>query len=342
MTPSTAPPSAGSAASSYEPFFSVLLVNWNSNRFLISSLDALNRQVFTDFEVLLLDNGSDEALPNDLPERYPSLGLKVFRSEENLGFAGGNNFLARESKGTYLALLNVDAFAEPRWLEVLHTAALEHPQTFFASRLISASDENILDGEWNVLHCSGLAWRHHHSRPIHRTTNQERHVFSACAAAAAYPRQGFQEVNGFDDVFFAYMEDVDLDFRLQLVGYSCVYLPDAVAFHVGAGSTHSRSGFMLRHGHRNLIWTFIKNMPGWLFWVMLPCHIFVNLFYILLSFFIKDGDELRHGKSEALTGLKKIWQKRLSVQHLRKVSVWSIAKQLDWNPLSPLIKITYK
>ncbi len=68
------------------------------------------------------------------------------------------------------------------------------------------------------------------------------------------------------------MEDIDLDFRLQLAGYPCLYLPNAFVKHVGSASTAPRSDFAVYHGHRNLPWVFIKNMPGWLFWLLLPLH----------------------------------------------------------------------
>lgn len=324
------------------PFFSVLIVNWNSSHFLGECLSALLKQTYRDFEVRLLDNGSTQPLPSDLESEFGTLSLTFIRSEENLGFAGGNNLAAKQAKGEYLVLLNADAFPEPDWLEKIHQACLDHPGYFFASRLVKAADPQTLDGEWNVYHASGLAWRRNHAKPVSQACPHQRLVFSACAAAGVYPRAAFEAIGGFDEDFFAYMEDLDLDFRLQLSGHSCIYLPDAVVRHVGAGSTYSRSGFMLRHGHRNMVWTFVKNMPGAFFWLLLPCHILANLIYLLLSFLLKNGAELRKGKWEALQGLPKMWAKRRLIQSERKVSAWSIAKQLDWNPFSPLTKMTYK
>lgn len=290
----------------------------------------------------LLDNGSEKPLPHDLEGKFPALKLITTLSFHNLGFSGGNNLLARSCAGKYIVLLNADAFPEPDWLEKIHQACLDYPDHFFASRMIKATEPQILDGEWNVYHASGLAWRRNHAKPISHATPYKRNVFSACAAASAYPREAFEAIGGFDEDFFSYMEDLDLDFRLQLAGYSCIYLPDAIVRHVGAGSTHSRSGFMLRYGHRNMIWTFIKNMPGAFLWILLPWHVLANLVYILLSFLLKDGAELRKGKWDALQGLPKMWAKRRLIQSSRKVSAWSIARQFDWNPLSPLIKMTYK
>jgi len=342
VTSFAAPPTFAPTVQTEQPFFSVLIVNWNSAQYLSECLQALSSQTLADFEVLLLDNGSANPFPIELLGNFPDLNLKFFQSETNLGFAGGNNLLARCAIGNYLILLNADAFPEANWLETIRRAVQRYPDTFFASKLISARNPALLDGEWNVYHASGLTWRHNHAKAAEHAATHDRAVFSACAAAGAYPRAAFETVHGFDEDFFAYMEDVDLDFRLQLAGYPCVYLADATVRHIGAGSTASRSGFMLRHGHRNLIWAFIKNMPGGLFWLLLPAHILANLLYVVFSFFIRDGSQLRQGKLEALRGLNKVWAKRRQIQRERKVSVWAVARQLDWNPFSPLIKMTYK
>ena len=322
-------------------FASIIILNWHAEKFLPGCFAALESQTFQDFEVILLNNGSEGAdgVLSDL--HFPESRLRILNSPTNLGFAGGNNLAARQAKGEYITLLNADAFPEPDWLEKVHQACLEHPQHFFASRLIKANDPQILDGEWNVYHASGLAWRKNHAQALAKGTNEPKEVLSACAAAGVYPREAFEAVGGFDEDFFAYMEDIDLDFRMQMLGYRCLYLPQAIVRHVGSGSTGARSSFQLYHGHRNLVWTFVKNMPGILFWLLLPCHILINLFYLLLGLFIPSGKEIWRGKRDALKGLGNALAKRKQIQASRKVSVWQIAKLLDWNPLSPLVKFKF-
>jgi GT2 family glycosyltransferase len=205
-----------------------------------------------------------------------------------------------------------------------------------------ADDPQRLDGEWNVVHATGLVWRRAHGRPLSAAWPQERQVLSACAAAGVYPRKAFEAAGGFDEDFFAYMEDVELDFRLQLLGYPCYYLPQAVVRHAGSGSTAPRSELVIFYGHRNLVWTFFKDMPGWLFWVMLIPHLLVNLLYLLAALFFPFRGAMARAKWAALKGLPMAWEKRRLVQSTRKVSVGSIARLLDWNPLAPLIKLTYR
>ena len=315
---------------------------WESEQYLPESLAALEQQSFKDFEVLLLNNGAKSPPDPLLLARFGQLNLQLFHSSQNLGFAGGNNLAARHANGEYLVLLNGDAFPKPDWLENLHQAALNHPGVCFASRLVNADNPALLDGEWNVYHASGLALRKNHQQPLTKSTNHPRYVISACAAASAYPRKAFHQLGGFDEDFFAYMEDIDLDLRLRLAGYPCLYLPDAIVRHVGSGSTGSRSEFSLYYGQRNLIWAFLKNMPGILFYLLLPAHLFFNLLYLLSSLLMPAGKALRKAKRDSLRSLPEMWQKRNLIQKGRKISLLQFAKLLDWNPLTPLKKLSFK
>ena len=167
------------------PFFSVVMLYWNSERFLAPALDALEQQTCRDFELILLDNGSPEPLSAEALAEHPLLPLRLLRSENNLGFAGGNNLAARSARGEYLVLLNADAFPQPEWLAELRAAARRHPGACFASRQLKADDPTRLDGEWNVYAASGLAWRKAHGQPLEKAWPAEREVISACAAASA-------------------------------------------------------------------------------------------------------------------------------------------------------------
>jgi len=324
------------------PFFSIIVLYWNSGKYLSDNLCALAAQTWQDFEVILLDNGSQQPPDPKVLAQFPELQLRQIASEKNLGFAAGNNLAARSAHGEYLVLLNVDAFPQPDWLAQVHTGIQQHPNAFFASRLLMADDPQRLDGEWNVVHATGLVWRRSHGRKLSAAWPQERRVLSACAAAGVYPREAFTAAGGFDEDFFAYMEDVDLDFRLQLLGYSCWYLPKAVVRHAGSGSTSPRSDLVIFYGHRNLVWTFVKDMPGWLFWAMLLPHLLVNLLYLIVALFLPMRKAMYRAKWAAFKGLPAAWKKRKEVQNQRKVSVRTIASLLEWNPFAPLIKLTYR
>ena len=322
-----------------EPFFSIVILFWQSEQYMQRCLQSLLTQTFQDFEVILLNNGGSQPPDPEILANFRDLEIKQIHSDINLGFAGGNNLAARSAAGEYLVLLNSDAFPEPNWLEILHQAAQTHPGHCFASRLLQADNSAFLDGEWNVYHASGLTWRKNHNRSAAKSATSPRLVMSACAAASAYPRTAFEQAGGFDEDFFAYMEDLDLDMRLQLAGHPFLYLPEATVGHVGSGSTGYRSDFATYYGQRNLIWAFVKNMPGFLFYLLLPVHIFFNLLYLFTGIFLPSGKTLFRGKRDALLGLSVMLKKRRAIQAQRKITPLQFAKLLDWNPFSPLVKI---
>jgi GT2 family glycosyltransferase len=149
-------------------------------------------------------------------------------------------------------------------------------------------------------------------------------------------------VGGFDEDFFCYFEDVDLGFRLRLAGHRCLLVPGAVAYHVGYATTERRhSDFAVYHGHRNLVWTYVKNMPGVLFWLLLPLHIALNLVTIIWFSLKGQGGVILKAKWDALCGISifHIWKKRHNIQRSRIASIGEIWKVLDKSFLPRLSQI---
>ena len=309
----------------------VIIVNWNGERFLDRCLSALMAQTVAPHEIVLVDNASTDA-SLDIVRRYPSVRLLV--QDENHGFARGNNIAigAADTDSEWIALLNPDAFPETQWLETLLSATIAYPAfDIFGSKLVNANDDTVLDGAGDAYHISGLPWRIGYGKKIGFSLSaQTREVFSPCAAAAMYRRSALCDVGGFDEDYFCYVEDVDLGFRLRLAGYRCLYVSSSVAHHVGSGTTGGQlSEFVLYHGNRNLVWTFVKGMPGILFWVFLPLHVLLNL-VIIFSFTLKGRRAvILRAKRDALLGLPKMWRKRRDIQKNRKVPVGEIWRVLS-------------
>ena len=252
------------------------------------------------------------------------------RAPENLGFAAGNNLAVRMAEGCeWVALLNPDASPEARWLaELLAAAAERREYSFFASRLVDAENSELLDGAGDALHASGFAWRRGHGEPA-ASADEPGEVFSACAAAALYRRDAFLAAGGFDEDFFCYSEDTDLAFRLRLAGHRCLYVPSAVVHHVGSAVTGRESAFTVFHLQRNLVWTYVKDMPFPLLWVHLPQLVVVS--GLMAGWYATRG----HGRAAfaglaaAVRGLPRVLRKRRAVQAGRTVPVRAISRELE-------------
>jgi GT2 family glycosyltransferase len=321
------------------PLFSILILCWNSDTYIRDCLRSLVHQTFKNFEVILVDNGSDEPILPEVWADFPNLLIRHEVLPENIGFAAGNNYAAKLARGNYLALLNSDAFPEPDWLSEICKGLSAHPNCSFASKLVMANTQDLLDGEGDTYHASGIAWRNSYGRSVKLSRKTETEVFSACGAAAVYPKASFEAVGGFDEDYFAYLEDIDLGFRLRLAGIPCIYLPSAVVNHIGSGSTSKGSDFAIYYGQRNLVWTFFKDMPGFLFFLLLPGHILMNLSWFLYSIAKGRGALIYRSKRDAVSSLGVVFRKRRETQRLKKTSLLSIARIIDWNPISPLMKL---
>lgn len=283
-----------------------------------------------------MDNGSTDQEYLNLEGKYPGLELTIKKLNENLGFAIANNLGARLASGKYLALLNADAFPEPDWLEQLLKAAQDNPQfTFFASRQIQANIPELLDGTGDAYHVSGLAWRQNYNHLANAYGAQSCEVFSACAAAALYSRDDFIKVGGFDEDYFSYFEDVDLSFRLRLAGGRCLYVPQAVVYHVGSASTGKESDFAFYHGYRNLVWTFFKDMPAPLFWAYLPRHMLMNMYVSAVFLLRRKRSIILKAQVDAFRALPAILRKRKQVQQSRTASSREIERVMTREPYIP-------
>ncbi|MEL3892193.1 glycosyltransferase family 2 protein [Ferrovibrio sp. MS7] len=312
---------------------SILIVNFNAGRHLARCIEALRRQDSSNFEVLLLDNASNDdswALAQQAASGDPR-----FHFEEagvNLGFAAGNNRLAAKARAPWLAFLNPDAIAAPDWLGKLLDAVVRHPGVaLFGSQQLDDGDPAILDGAGDRYLCLGLPWRGGHGWPA-SLKMAEGEVFTACAAASLCRRDAFEAAGGFDESFFCYVEDVDLGFRLRLQGETCIQVPAAVVRHVGSiSSGGAGSAFARYHGTRNLIWCFVKNMPWPIFWPLMPLHLIVLLLLWLRALSRGMGGTVARGIGDGLAGLGRVWLARRKIQARRRASLWAIARALTWD-----------
>ena len=310
----------------------VIIVNFNGKEFINRCLESLQSQVFLNFKTVVVDNCSDDRSVDGLEERFP--GVEVMRLQENMGFAAANNYAIKKAEDfQWVALLNPDAIAEPDWLANLHIAAEKKPQySFFGSKLIKESSSGQLDGTGDIYHLCGLAWRRDHGATEKQTSRLAEEIFSPCAAAAMYRRDIVLEVGGFDERFFCYFEDIDLAFRLRLLGHRCLYVPNAKVGHFGSAIAGRGSDFAVYHGHRNMVWAYLKNMPSELLWRGLPQHILVNLASLIWFSLHGQAGPIFRAKMDALLGLRQTIKQRKSIQKNTKVTSKNLKKVLatDW------------
>lgn len=254
----------------------VVIVNYNGGDAILRALACLHEQTARAARVVVVDNASSDGSVARIRTGHP--WAEVIEAGANLGFAGGNNTGIRAlADCEWVALLNPDAYPAPDWLATLLDAAARNPQfSFFSSLLLDDGDPALLDGAGDAYHLSGLAWRREHGRPLADVPLGEAEVFGPCAAAAMYRREALSEVGLFDERWFCYFEDVDLAFRLRLAGHRCLLVPGSRVRHSGSATTGRESPFTLYYSHRNLVWTWVRDMPAPLALRSLPHFLLTN------------------------------------------------------------------
>jgi GT2 family glycosyltransferase len=316
--------------------WAIIIVAWNCWEHIFNCLNALSHQTISGVRIIIVDNGDAEECQIERARGYPN--VQYLKSPSNLGFAAGNNRgIELVPDVSWIILLNPDTLPAADWFEKMMGAVALYPDfAVFGSRLLQANSPTTLDGEGDCFHISGMAWRGGMGLLAKNKPNAPWEVFSPCAAAALYKMDALRKVGGFDEDFFCYMEDVDLGFRLRLAGYRCLTVPQAEVLHVGSATTGKRSPFYIYYGQRNLVWTYVKNMPGILFWLFLPLHVLLNITALLRYALTGQFLVVWRAKYDAVRMLPKVWQKRSEIQKTRQVSLTDILKALDKRPVPGL------
>lgn len=318
------------------PDVTVIVVNYNGGDHVLRCLAAIAAQARLPEAVIVVDNAStDDSAPacTTAIAANPRLAgrTQFVRLDTNLGFAAANNRGIAMADTEYVALLNPDAFPGPGWLAALLDAATRHPEiAAFGSRQMLAGRDGIVDGLGDCYSLTGLAWRRGHGRRLTPSDLAPREIFSPCGAAALYRRAAVLDVGGFDEDYFCYFEDVDLGLRLRLAGHRARYVPDAVVEHVGGASFGGgRSPAATYFGHRNLVWTAVKDLPTPLLCISLLAQIPQTMFVAAACVWRGRLRAFVRGKCDAVRGLGACLRKRRLVQQGRRMNAWALWKSFD-------------
>ncbi len=291
---------------------SIIIPNYNGNKYLRPCLDAVYTQSFKDFELIIIDNASTDGTYEWLKE-YPDIKFK--RLNKNYGFSRAVNEGIYLAKGEYVLLLNNDTIMEPDFLEEILKEMEAHPKAFaVCSKMIQYHEPELIDDAGDEYTLMGWTRKRGDGESVSKYTISE-DVFSACAGAALYRKAVFEEIGYFDENFFAYMEDVDISYRARVYGYENRYCAKAKIYHIGSATSGSRyNAFKVRLAAQNNIYVPYKNMP--FIQLILNSPFLIVGYLIKYVFFIKKGLGQAY-KEGLINGLK-------GIKHIKKVPFkWS-------------------
>jgi hypothetical protein len=305
-------------SSSSTPLFSIVIPNWNGKHFLEVCFNAIAAQTEKSQETILVDNGSTDGSLEFCAEKYP--WVKVVALPQNLGFAAGVNAGIKVARGEYIILLNNDTEVDPNWLKELKSGIEAHPEaSFFACKMLDFKDRTIIDSAGDALTWSGRSYKVGELEKDNGQYDTPRLVFGACGGASVYHRSVFDKIGLFDEDFFAYLEDIDIDFRAQLAGFQCLYLPGARVYHIGSATAGKRSAFSFKLMVRNHWWMILKNFPTSKLIQHAPRLAYAELRLLAAALKYHFGKEWWWAVGDAVAKCKSMRQKRQHIQASRTV-----------------------
>jgi GT2 family glycosyltransferase len=261
----------------------VIIPHWNGEGILRRCLLSLRRTRGVRFRTLVVDNASTDGSAEMVRREFPEVGL--IRSPRNAGFAGGCNLGLRRAGTPYAALLNNDAVAEPDWLRPLVEAAdaddrlaAVQPKMLALGRPGRFDYSGAAGGEMDLFGFPFARGR------IFDAVEEDRGqydaggtAFWATGAACLLRMSALRRVGLLDESFFAHMEEIDLDWRLQAAGYRVAAVPSAVVLHQSGGTLGQERMRKMVLNHRNSLVMLIKNLPPEALWWILPGRLVLEI-----------------------------------------------------------------
>jgi len=251
----------------------IIIPNYNGKDLIRDCLLSLKNQSVENFRITVIDNGSTDESCEIIEREFPDVNL--IRLPNNTGFAKAVNIGIKEGFKSqqikYFILLNNDVECDYFFVEEMIKGFVSNDVGSVASKMLNYYDRSLIDAAGDFLNRRGLPTARGNKMKDSEVFNKSEFVFSACAGAAAYRREALEIVGLFDEDFFAYYEDVDIGFRLQLMKFKCYYNAKAICYHKREATSSKTKGLTTKYCEKNLIALRIKNYP---FFLLLRFEIF--------------------------------------------------------------------
>jgi len=247
--------------SSDTPLVSIIVVNYNGDRYIGDCLDSLVNQTWANKEIIVVDNCSVDTSLSLLESQYRNC-ITLVKNADNFGFAKGNNCGIVISKGRYIATLNSDACAEKTWLEeMVFAIKADENIGMVASKIMLHNNRNSIDSVGVNIYPDCMSRQRGHLEIDSNKYSVVEEILLPSACAALYRRSMLDEIGLFDEDFFMYCEDTDLGLRGRMHGWKAVLAPQAIVQHRYSASAGKVSQLKAFYVERNHFWVAFKILP---------------------------------------------------------------------------------
>ena len=252
-----------------QPKISIIIVNWNGKHLLEECLISVEKQGYDNFNTILVDNGSIDGSVEFIKEKFSK--VDVIGLKENTGFAKANNIgmhkAFEDEEVEYIVPLNNDAILEEGCLFEMVKVAVQSDDKIgsVAPKILKYYKRNEIDRMGILIHRDGGGADNHTGKVDSGQFDNDKEVFGPSGCVALYSKKMLKDVqiddDFFDDDFFAYFEDIDLNWRARLRGWKSLLASNAVVYHKGSETAGKRSYFQIYYSNRNKLFVMVKNLP---------------------------------------------------------------------------------
>ena len=252
---------------SFTPKVAVVILNWNGTKHLRQFLPSVLTSTWPNLEIIVGDNASTDESIDFLKQNYPS--VKIIQNDDNYGFTGGYNKVLAQVDADYFILLNSDVEVSAGWIAPVINLMESDPLIAVAAPKILAFNQKdhfehaggaggFID-KYGYPFCRGRMF--YDMEEDKGQYQQSGEVFWATGAAMFIKKHCWEEAGGFDDRFFAHMEEIDLCWRLKNIGYKVMYCAESQVYHLGGGTLNAENPFKTYLNFRNNLLLLQNNLP---------------------------------------------------------------------------------
>lgn len=299
-----------------EPVVSIIILNYNSGDLLKNCIASILLSDYKNFEIIVVDNKSEDNSQNFCKEQYPQ--IKLIQNSKNLGYCEGNNVGIDSAKGEFIVLLNPDTTVEKKWLMQLLEAYNEKGDALFQPKLLVMDEPTKINSAGNMIHIFGFGYSRGKGEKDNIEFNKSLQIGYASGACLFTSKKILEKIGNLDPLLWAYHDDLELGWRALKQGINSYYIPNAIVYHKESSSFKwSKMKFFLleRNRHYCLLTQYSKKT----FYKILPYLTITEI--IIFFYYLKKGLIVEKIKAYAdiIKNRKKILQKYNELEKIRKV-----------------------
>jgi GT2 family glycosyltransferase len=304
---------------------SVIIVNYNGKKWLKKCFDSLLSQTYKNFEIIFVDNNSSDNSIDFIEKNYKDERIKIIKSDDNLGFAGGNNLGINEAKGDYILFLNNDTWVENNFIKDIFDFYKNNSYDVVAPYERNY-DPNI-ELELYKISIDILGQPIYFKKKLSKSKE-----FYLSGVSLFFSKKLYQGTKGLDNNFFMYFEEIDWFWRLHLLNKTFSHIPDVFVYHKGAGSTGDGIKYMsFLWRNQNTLQMLLKNYYTITLIFILPIYILQNIIEMIFFLIVlkpKISLSYLQGWYFNIRYLNRTLGTRSWVQSNRKINDWKLMKNM--------------